>query len=273
MMIRSRRCATRDSIFPMKAEPRHNPLKHLDLGILDAPDFHEDSVREEIIVPILAGLEYGPTKPNRIIRSKKLLHPFVSIGSASKRIHLVPDYLLEVNERYAWVLEAKAPQVDIYKSEHVEQAYSYAIHSEIRVPLFGLCNGREFALYHISRPEPVLHFDMRLLASYWDNLVQLVGPTNVLTADVGWKKDFSLHLKRLGFHEFGSLIFPDVPIAFIAQLADDLYTFGSSIHPDDESTYVVSFDFNTDVMRQLRARFPRRRSTSSRSRLRMKFAT
>lgn len=240
----------------MKAEPRYNPLSHLDLAILDDPDFQEDSVREEILVPILTALGYGPSKPNKIIRSKKLLHPFVSIGSATKSIYLIPDYLFEVNDRFAWVLEAKAPTVDIYKSAHVEQAYSYAIHSEIRVPLFALCNGREFVLYHVSKPEPVLRFDMRLLASYWENLVKLIGPQNVLNADISWKKDFGLHLKRLGFHEFKSLIFPDVPIAFIGHIGDDLYTFGSSTKMDDDDTYVVSFDFNTEVMRQLRGRIP-----------------
>jgi len=103
----------------------------------------------------------------------------VSIGSATKNIYLVPDYLLEVNDPYAWILEAKAPGVDIFKSAHVEQAYSYAIHSEIRVPYFALCNGREFVLYHISKPRPVLHFDLRLLASVWDNLVSALAPTNV----------------------------------------------------------------------------------------------
>ncbi len=65
-------------------------------------------MREEIIVPILKGLGYGIERPYRIIRSKKLLHPFVSIGSATKKIHLVPNYLLEVHDKNAWILEAKA---------------------------------------------------------------------------------------------------------------------------------------------------------------------
>lgn len=242
----------------MNSERLFNPLSHLDLDVLDDADFQEDSVRETVIVPILNALGYGPSKPYKTIRSKKLLHPFVSIGSATKNIYLVPDYLFEVNDRFAWVLEAKAPTVDIYKTAHVEQAYSYAIHSEIRVPYFALCNGREFVLYHVSRPKPVLHFDMRALPSYWENLVKLVGPATVLTEDIAWKKDFGLHLKRLGFHEFESLIFPGVPIGFIGHIGDDLYTFGSSIHPDDADTYVVSFDFDSKVMQQLRGKIPER---------------
>jgi hypothetical protein len=242
----------------LNPERLFNPLSHLDLGVLDDAEFQEDSVREEIIVPILSALGYGPSKPHKIIRSKKLLHPFVSIGSATKNIYLVPDYLFEVNDRFAWVLEAKAPSVDIYKTAHVEQAYSYAIHSEIRVPYFALCNGREFVLYHVSRPKPVLHFDTRLLASYWEDLVKLVGPATVLTEDIAWKKDFGLHLKRLGFHEFESLIFPGVPIVFIGHIGNDLYTFGSSINIEEADTYVASFDFDTQVMGQLRGKIPER---------------
>ncbi len=239
----------------MKAERRYNPLSHLDLGVLDDPDFQEDSVREEIIVPILAALGYGPSKPYRIVRSKKLLHPFVSIGTATKKIYLVPDYLFEVNDQYAWLLEAKAPHVDIYRTEHVEQAYSYAIHSEIRVPFFALCNGREFVLYHVSKPEPILRFEMRQLPAYWDELLKFLSPENVLTVDLRWKKDFGLHLKRLGFHEFKSLIFPDVPIAFIGHIAHDLFTFSSSIQMEDDS-YVASFDFDSRVLAQLGGKIP-----------------
>jgi len=164
--------------------------------------------------------------------------------------------LLEVNDRFAWVLEAKAPAVDIWKTQHVEQAYSYAIHSEIRVHLFALCNGKEFVLYHTSKPAPVLQFDMRLLASYWENLVKLLAPANVLACDLRLGKDFGLHLKRLGFHEFTNLIFPEVPIAFIAHINNDLYTFGSNVSIGDGDSYVVSYDFDTAVMHQLRGKIP-----------------
>lgn len=240
----------------MKSERRRNILRGFDFRILDDPDFQEDSVREEIIAPILKGLGYNSSRPYRIIRSKKLLHPFVSIGSAKKKIYLIPDYLLEVDGRFAWTLEAKAPTEEILNTKHVEQAYSYAIHSEIRVPYFALCNGREFVLYHISRPRPVVHFDMRALPSFWDNLVRLLGPNNVLDYDFGLKKDFGLHLKRLGFDEFPSLIFPDVPIAYIAKIADDQYTFGSGLKIEGGDIYVVTFDFNSDVMEQLHGKIP-----------------
>jgi hypothetical protein len=39
--------------------------------------------------------------------------------------------------------------------KHVEQAYSYAIHPDIRVPVYGLCNGGKLVVFHISQEEPV----------------------------------------------------------------------------------------------------------------------
>lgn len=240
----------------MRVEHRPSVLSGFDFRALDDPAFQEDSVREEVITPILKGLGYGPVRPYKIIRSKKLLHPFVSIGSVSKKIYIVPDYLLEVDDRYAWTLEAKAPSEAIIASKHVEQAYSYAIHSEIRVPYFALCNGREFVLYHISRPRPVLQFDLRLLSSYWENLVALLGPTRVLNYDSVLAKDFGLHLKRLGFDEFDHL-FPNLPIRYVGKLKDDLFTFGSGLILEG-TTYVASFDFSAEVMEQLAGKIPDR---------------
>lgn len=62
-------------------------------------DFKEDSVREEIIVPLLHELGYHR---ETIVRSKSLQHPFLKVGS-NKRIpiKLIPDYSLKVEDNYA----------------------------------------------------------------------------------------------------------------------------------------------------------------------------
>lgn len=235
---------------------RFNILEGFSWKLLDDPEFQEDSVREEIIVPILRGLGYSADDPYKIVRSKKLIHPFVSIGSATKKIYLVPDYLLQVEGKNAWILEAKGPNENILNSKHTEQAYSYAMHSEIRVQFFALCNGREFVLHHVSRPEPILHFDMRLIPSYWDNLLTRLSPEKVLVPDLKLKKDLGLHLKRLGFSEFSNLIFSAVPIPFIARLAADQYNFSLGLKIDGETEYMASFDFSREVMSQLAGRIP-----------------
>lgn len=111
-------------------------FEDFDFSLLDSPEFKEDSVREELILPI--------------IRSKTLEHPYVSIGSQPRKISIIPDYVFLSDDKPYWVLDAKSPSEKIRKSEHVEQAYSYAIHPEIRADLYALCNGKEFILYSIK---------------------------------------------------------------------------------------------------------------------------
>lgn len=146
-----------------------------DFKLLDTQDFKEDSVREELILPILKNLGY---KIEQIVRSKSLQHPFLKIGSKKRPINLVPDYLLKVEENYAWVLDAKAPNEVITTGEHIEQIYSYAIHPEIRTKFFALCNVREFIVFRLdsSTPEtPELYFELRDLERYWGKLETLLG--------------------------------------------------------------------------------------------------
>lgn len=241
----------------MKRKELHHILKDFDFDLLNNPEFKEDSVREEIILPIIKELGYSSNKPNQIIRSRKLLHPFVSIGSKQKKINIVPDYLFEVNDTPTWILDAKAPTEEITKSKHVEQAYSYAIHSEVRVNFFALCNGREFVLYHVSEIKPLIHFNLEELALYWETIVKILSPEKVLSNNkLEFKKDLGLHLKRLGFQNFESLIFPDVPINHIAHLDPDMFTFSVGGAKINEDTYVASFDFGTSVFNQLKGKIP-----------------
>ncbi|MBD8147857.1 type I restriction enzyme HsdR N-terminal domain-containing protein [Pseudomonas fluorescens] len=240
----------------MKILKNFNPIKDFNLEELNNPDFKEDSVREEIILPIIKSLGYSSSRPNKILRSKALAHPFVSVGSARKKITCIPDYLFEVNEKYSWVLEAKAPGENIVSGAHVEQAYSYAIHSEIRVPLFALCNGHEFILFHISREEPLLHFPMQQLSQYFESLKTKLAPENVLTAEFKLAKDLGLHLKRLGFHKAERLIFQNIPISFIAQLDNDLFTTGTSTQLASGDNYILTLDFDLRAFEQLNGKIP-----------------
>ena len=145
--------------------------------IAQNPDFKEDSVREVIILPILKQLGY---EQQNIVRSKTLKHPFLKIGSNKKReIKLVPDYLLKVEENFAWVLDAKAPNQRVNDDENVEQVYCYASHPEIRSAYFALCNGLEFSLYRREHTNtPILYFALDELEHYWDKLKMFLSPNS-----------------------------------------------------------------------------------------------
>jgi 16S rRNA G966 N2-methylase RsmD len=147
-----------------------------DFSLLDTQDFKEDSVRETIILPLLHALGYGLSGLNQIIRSKALLHPFVNIGSQKRKVTIIPDYLLTVEHKYAWVLDAKAPDETIQTGSNVEQAYSYAIHPDIRAPIFALCNGREFIAFHVDQKPPLVYIQMSEINRRWQTLYDLLSP-------------------------------------------------------------------------------------------------
>jgi hypothetical protein len=123
---------------------------------LDSPDFKEDSVREELILPLLKSLGYGGSLPGKIQRAKKLTHPVVQVGSKQRKITSFPDYLLLVDSRPRFILDAKAPNEKIDSGANVEQAFFYAIHPDVRCNLYALCNGRELSVFHVGETKPVL---------------------------------------------------------------------------------------------------------------------
>lgn len=157
------------------------PLQDFDFAILDSDGFKEDSVREELILPLLNALGYAASGSNRIIRSKALDHPFLTVGSKKKPITLIPDYLLTVDGNFTFVLDAKAPGEEIKTGQNVEQVYSYAVHPEIRVELFALCNGRQFILFDVHQKEPLLYLHLSEISHYWEELVKFLAPVKAAT--------------------------------------------------------------------------------------------
>ena len=144
--------------------------------IIGDTDFKEDAVREEIVHPLLVRLGYASSSDARIVRSRSLAHPFVMIGTTRRPIRLVPDYLLCVEGKFAWVLDAKAPGQNIMTGEHVEQAFSYAIHPEVRAAIFALCNGRQLTVFQVEERTPVLSFSLEHLETNWRALHALLSP-------------------------------------------------------------------------------------------------
>lgn len=147
-----------------------------DIDFLELKNNHEkkeDTVREVIILPLLKYLGYSE---DNIVRSLTLKHPFLKTGSNKKHpIHLIPDYVLRIENRYAWVLDAKGPRENLMDEDYIGQAYSYAVHPEIRSNYFALCNGIEFALYRTDgNNEPILFFQLDEIDFYFDKLKNLL---------------------------------------------------------------------------------------------------
>jgi DNA modification methylase len=137
-------------------------------------DFKEAAVRAVIIDPILKELGFSHES---VLREKTLQSPFLRTGSTKRRVHLIPDYVLKVEDGYAWVLDAKAPDQKIMDDDNIEQAYMYATHPEIRSNYFALCNGREFVCWRTTETEkPTLYFQMSEIDSHWQTLQKILSP-------------------------------------------------------------------------------------------------
>ena len=226
-------------------------FEDFDFSLLSSPDFKEDAVREELIVPLLRELGYSAFSSNKIIRSKALTHPFVYIGTRQHKIHIIPDYLLQIDGMNKWIMDAKAPRENILKGANVEQAFSYSIHPDVRVKLYALCNGRMFTLFHVSKIEPILQFSLQDIKHYWNNLYKELSPIALTKPELlTYHPDFGLWFLKTGMRIDSNIYFPCASVGFIARLSDNEYSivlnFGTK-----EDALAISFDFDTDKCNQL----------------------
>lgn len=222
-----------------------------DRSLLDDPEFKEDSVREEVVVPILRRLGYSASGENKIVRSKSLLHPFVMIGSKKHPIHIIPDYLLYVLDHAALVLDAKSPGCDLIKSKHAEQAYSYAIHPEVRVRFYALCNGRNLVAYDINGVGPIFDIAIDDLDRDWEVVESVLGPKNTsIFARADFAPDLGVALLKMGSREDAKWHFPFACFKQVAKIHEDVYTLSCSFDVGGVP-HVGSFDCGTDLFAAL----------------------
>lgn len=173
-------------------------------------DFKEDSVREVIILPILNELGYAR---ENIVRSKTLQHPFLKIGSKKRPINLIPDYVLKVENSFAWVLDAKAPNQKVVNDDNVEQVYSYAVHPEIRGTYFALCNGIEFSVFRTNETEkPFLFFQIDEIEHHWNDLKSLLSPNSFQAGKSFTYETTKTTAKPVGFDYATRPLLEEIPV-------------------------------------------------------------
>jgi hypothetical protein len=149
-------------------------------------ELNETDVREEVITPLLRSLGYRSGTENNIIREQSLRYPKIFLGRKSPlkdpQLRGKADYILEVQRTVRWVLEAKAPGVEIGTDE-IEQAWSYANHPEVRAVYFALCNGRYLVVFqtnHGPHSQPLLSFPYAEFSHTLRQIADLLGPEALL---------------------------------------------------------------------------------------------
>lgn len=224
-------------------------LQKFNFNVLEDPEFKEDSVREEILTPLIKALGYDYSGKFKIVRSRKLTHPFNMIGSKSYKISIIPDYILECDGKCLCIIEAKAPSESLDDEHHVGQAYSYAVHREVAARFYALCNGKEFRLYDVSGIHPIIVFDMSYISNHFHFLNGVIGKDNILKGNKDkFAKDLGIHFKMLSLGDIAPILtFMDVPITQISLVENDTYTIDFTPIFDGVA-YCGSFDFSFETL-------------------------
>ena len=239
-------------------------FSNFDFSLLKDPNFKEGSVREEIIVPILNRLGYSASGEHKITRSKSLKHPFVHIGTKSNRINIIPDYILHAGASHKWILDAKSPGENLLSGKNPEQAFSYAIHPEVRATKYALCNGENLVVYEINKFGPVINIEITKIDENWDSIVRALSPTAFIKPQLlDYKPDFGIYQWKIGATEKLDQHFIPLGVPFIAKVTDDLYTFCVNIL-FGEDYLAASFDFDRERFEQLMKVFPKDKELKAR---------
>ncbi len=221
-----------------------------DFSALDDPEFKEDAVREELVAPLLKALGYSVSGAHKIVRSRRLTHPFVYFGTTKKRLTVVPDYTLIVDKKHHWVLDAKAPNEVLTSGKNPEQTYSYAMHPEIRASRYALCNGRDLVVYEANKLEPALIVNLRQIDDHWDDVKKLLSPLAFTKPELlNYKPDFGLYLLKSGATPEQTLHFVPFGLNMIGKMSDKMYSTTSTIGIN--GGLAATFEFDKIRLRQL----------------------
>ncbi len=155
------------------------------------------------------------------------------------------------------VIEAKGPKESIFNSCHVEQAYSYAIHPEIRVHFYALCNGRELIVYSINQWDPVLRVSLQEIDKNWHLVEKALLPRFLLNPELkNFMPDYGLAMLKMG-------VKPGIPqiiacphhIQSVMKAEDDLYVFNTTTKVGDVE-YLVTLDMLASHYNELLSLLP-----------------
>lgn len=240
-------------------------------SLLDDPEFKEDAVREEIVTPLLKRLGYDAGTDNNLVRSRSLPHPFVYIGTKKHNVKIIPDYVLEPEYGGKWILDAKAPNERLLEGKNPEQAFSYAIHPEIRAMTYALCNGRELAIFKVDRAKPVLTVPIKDWEQQWGEILRHLCPTAFKDPSKrSIQPDYGLMLYKLGLPFGEGQEYRHLGVPFIAKISDTEYSFVVSIL-FEEKFHAASFDFGEELYQQLLQCLPSEYAEKARKNIRKPF--
>ena len=220
-------------------------------------DFKEDAVREVLIAPMLTRLGYHPVGDHTVVRSKSLVQPFIYVGTRRHPVTIIPDYTLLSEGKPVLILDAKSPVESVTSIANVQQAYSYAIHPEVRCQHFALCNGKQLALYSVNSPEPVLLLAFDEYLTRWSDIERHLSPKYLLQPELrNLKPDFGFRISQMGTTKEFELFMLETRLGMFARVNEGLFTASVNMTFGDED-HCVSYDFTPGLLEPMVAGLPK----------------
>src|SRR5208283_807447 len=119
------------------------------------------------------------------------------------------------------VLDAKRPTEDVLSRDNVQQAYSYAIHPEIKCKHFALCNGKQLVVFHVDISEPLLLINFADYDSRWTEIERYLTPRFLKEPLLRkFAPDLGLAFMRLGLSKKAKITMLGAQLNTFARLND-----------------------------------------------------
>lgn len=155
-----------------------------DDAVKAAPRYNEAEIRFHVVDPIVRSLGY-PSQANTYLNlEQKLEYPYMHIGRRSKKDLPLgfPDYRAGLKgARGSFIIEAKAGNALITQRE-IEQAHSYAAHSQVGANYFVLCNGEVISVYETlsgATSDPIVSLSLDVLNERFHEIENILSPSNL----------------------------------------------------------------------------------------------
>lgn len=142
------------------------------MGIFDeinSDSYRVDMIRKNIILPYLYSLGYTELNFNRRVHNLRY-------SGNKKTKGKFPDFLIQINGRNAFSIDAINPDGYVNCEKVVEKIRKNSKSKLVNIEIFVICNGIEVAIFHVKKKKPLLLFNLNCATE--EDFINLFGILN-----------------------------------------------------------------------------------------------
>ena len=134
------------------------------------------------------------------------------------------------------------------RSKHVEQAYSYAIHPDVRCRFYAICNGRHLVVYDVSRIAPIFLIDCKDVPARWEDVEKYLHPRYLKMPVLReFHADFGLMAKQAGIGIDEQILLEGYFLQSLHKSTDDIFVAQSTCNYQGRG-YLITLDFSLKML-------------------------